>query len=387
MKIAIVGGVIANKLQVGGAVWTRLNWILGLKKLGFDVYFVEQIDRRSCVDSQGAIASFEESENLKYFRAVTHQWGLDGRATLIYEDGQKTVGLSQAELIDLAADAALLVNITGHLQLENLKDLMRCKVYVDLDPGFTQFWQASGHLGSHFRNHDYYFTVGENIGKPSCSIPTDGIPWRATRQPVVLEEWPRSQAGDRTRFTTIAAWRGPYGSVETGSKRLGLKVHEFRKLLELPQKVDAAFELALDIHDDDSKDRQALEDHGWNIVNPRQAVPDPSSFRRYVQESGAEFSVAKEIYVETNSGWFSDRTVRYLASGKPALVQETGLSTQYPVGEGLLTFRNLDEAVEGSRRILTDYERHCDAARHIAEEYFDSQKVLGELTEAVGVSA
>jgi hypothetical protein len=387
VKIALVSGAIANKLRHGGAVWTRLNWTLGLKKLGFDVYFIEQIGRESCVDSEGAISGFHDSENLKYFRAVTQEWGLQQRAILIYENGEHIAGASPAELTELAANTDLLINITGHLALEDLKKRIRCKVYVDLDPGFTQFWHSSGQLGSRLDNHDHYFTVGENIGLPSCSIPTGGMNWRPTRQPVVLEEWPRAPLSNPERFTTVAAWRGPYGCVESGGKRLGLKVHEFRKFLQLPKSVDASFELALDIHKDDSKDRQALESHGWSVVDPSQRVPDPCSFRRYVQESGAEFSVAKEIYVETNSGWFSDRTVRYLASGRPALVQDTGFGSRYSAGEGLVTFKTLDDAVGGARRILADNRAHSDAARQIAEKYFDSEKVLGRLTEEVGVSA
>ena len=358
-----------------------------MQKLGFDVYFVEQIDRQSCVDARGVITSFGESENRRYFEDVTRAAGLKGRAALIYDRGRQMAGLSREELIDLAKDSVLLLNITGNLTLPDLTKAIDCKVYIDLDPGFTQFWHASGDLDALFEQHDHYFTIGENIGHPSCSIPTDGIPWRTTRQPVVLDQWPVSPTGDPGRFTTIAAWRGPYGSVDLDGKRYGLKVHEFRKMLELPEKVDASFELALDIHADDASDREALEDHGWNNVDPRLTVPDPRTFRRYVQQSGAEFSVAKEIYVETNSGWFSDRTVRYLASGKPALVQDTGLDRHYPVGEGLLTFRTLDEAVLGAERILADYRRHSEAARRIAEEYFDSEKVLGRLLEEIGVSA
>jgi hypothetical protein len=387
MRPVIVSGVIANKLHQGGAVWTRLNWILGLRKLGFDTYFVEQIRRNSCIDARGKTTSFEESENLKYFQAITQGFGLEGRASLVYENGAAVVGLSLNELARVARDAVVLINITGHLTLKPIKNLLRCKVYVDLDPGFIQFWKASGCLDAGFDDHDYYFTIGENIGSPSCSIPTAGIQWRTTRQPVVLEEWPRFTTSDRKRFTTVAAWRGPYGAITSNGKRLGLKVHEFRKVLQLPERVNASFEIALDIDANDSADRHALESHGWRIVDAEEAVPDPFSFRRYVQDSAAEFSVAKEMYVATTSGWFSDRTVRYLASGKPALIQDTGLARHFPLGRGLLAFRTLEEAVDGVERISSDYDSHCEAARRIAEEFFDSEKVLGELTGAIGISA
>jgi len=385
MKIAVVSGTIANKLRHGGAVWTRLNWILGLRKLGFDVYFVEQISRNACVDTKGAPTAFQESENLNYFETVTQEYGLDGKAALIYEAGESTYGMSLDELTNLAADCEVLVNITGNLTLPGLKSKARCKVYVDLDPGFTQLWQSTGDLGSSFLDHDHYFTIGENIGHSTCSIPTNGIAWKTVRQPVVLEEWPVVHSDTPHRFTTIAAWRGTYGALSSDGRRLGLKAHEFRKLLPLPERVEACFELALNIDKEDWRDRQQLESHGWKVVDPESRVPDPSSFRRYVQESGAECSVAKEIYVETNSGWFSDRTVRYLATGTPAVVQDTGFSSRYPVGEGLFCFKTLEEAAAGAKRILADYPSHCVAARKIAEQFFDSGRVLSKFCEQVGV--
>jgi hypothetical protein len=202
---------------------------------------------------------------------------------------------------------------------------------------------------------------------------------------VVLEHWPVSNEGSRDRFTTIASWRGPYGPIQQDDRTLGLKVHEFRKFIELPERASQTFEIALDIHEADGKDLNSLHHHGWQIADPKKVAADPTAFRRYVQTSGAEFSVAQGVYVHTESGWFSDRTVRYLASGKPALVQDTGFRRNYPIGEGLLAFRTLEEAVAGAKRIARDYDHHCRAARALAEEYFDSDKVLGQLIEEVGV--
>jgi hypothetical protein len=203
----------------------------------------------------------------------------------------------------------------------------------------------------------------------------------------VLDQWPFANGAEPPRFTTIATWRGPFGPVSHGGETFGLKVHEFRKMMELPERVPFKFEIALDIYPDDWKDLDALQSHGWQIVDPKRAVPDPDSFRRYVQGSGAEFSVAQGIYVDTDVGWFSDRTVRYLASGKPALVQDTGFSRNYPTGEGLVPFRTLEEAAAGADRIMGDYEQHCRAARALAEEYFDSDKVLERFLAEVGVGA
>jgi len=386
MSTIVVSGAIANKYHNGGAVWTRLSWVLGFRQLGFRVLFLEHVDRAACVDADGAPAPFERSDTLAYFREVVEQFDLTGTAALIYDGGAKVWGMPYAELLDLAESADLLVNITGHLTHEPLLRRLRRKAYIDLDPGYTQFWHAAGNLGAHLAGHDLYFTVGENISTPVCSIPTGDVRWRPVRQPVVLEHWPVSAAGDPDRFTTIASWRGPYGHVEHEGRTFGLKAHEFRKFIEVPQRAAQTFELALDIHPADSKDLDLLLSHGWQVVDPRTVAPDPLAFRRYVQASGAEFSVAQGIYVETVSGWFSDRTTRYLASGKPALVQDTGFSRNLPVGEGLVAFRTLDEAVAGAERIVHDYDLHCRAARALAEEYFDSNVVLRRLVEDVGIT-
>lgn len=385
MTIVIVSGAVANKHLNGGATWTRLNWTLGLKKLGFQVYFVEQIGRATCVDNHGAIAPFAECQNLTYFQQITNQFGLADSAALVYEDGEQIDGLTYAELLDLSEAADLLINISGHLALEPLLRRLRNKVYIDLDPGFTQFWHAAGNTGIHLDGYDFYFTIGENIGLPGCSIPTNGIHWRPIRQPVLLEQWPVSAVGDPDRFTTIATWRGPYGPVHYNGHTFGLKVHEWRKFIELPECAQAIFEIALDIHPAEEKDMELLCRHGWQLVEPHIVAADPNAFRRYVQTSGAEFSVAQGIYSQTHSGWFSDRTVRYLASGKPALVQDTGFSQNYPVGEGLLAFRTLEEAAAGVEQIMSNYPNHCRAARSLAETYFAADKVLGLLVEEIGV--
>jgi hypothetical protein len=379
----VMSSGIANKFRNGGSSWSSLSWLLGFKKLGFQVYYVEQIKRGNCVDAAGVVTAFVDCANLAYFKQITEQFNVP--AALIYEDGEQIYGLTQAELLDLADDADLLVNISGHLTLEPLKSRLRRKIYLDLDPGFTQFWHAAGSVGSRLDGHDSYFTVGENIGTPACSIPTGDIPWRRTRPPVVLDHWPVSSGGGCERFTTVASWRGPYGPIQHGGKTLGLKVHEFRKFIELPERVHKTFELALDIHPADERDLNALRRHGWQVVDPKRVVPDPDAFRRYIQNSGAEFSAAQGVYVETESGWFSDRTVRYLASGKPALVQDTGYSRNYPVGEGLVAFRTLEQAVAGAERIVRDYDTHCRAARALAKTFFDSDRVIEEMLERINL--
>jgi hypothetical protein len=385
MATVIVAGAIANKCHNGGEAWVRLSWVLGFRKLGCRVYLVEQIAPDACVDGSGARVPFEESKNLAYFREVTEEFGLSGAASLLYGDGGGGYGISLEELLDVTGAADLLVNISGHLTLEPLLRRARRTAFVDIDPGFTQCWHAAGLAGGRIPEHDFYFTIGENIGTDGCRIPTAGLPWRPTRQPVVLEDWPVHSSGF-DRFTTIANWRGPYGPLEYGGETFGVKVHQFRRFIELPRSVSLPFELALNIHPADAGDLRALHENGWRTVDPQGASRDPAAFRCYVQGSGAEFSVAQGVYVETCSGWFSDRTARYLASGRPVLVQETGFSRNLPVGEGLLSFQTLEEATAGAERIARDYPAHCRAARAVAEEYFDSDRILGEMLETIRVA-
>jgi len=381
MATLVVGGAVANKYLNGGEAWVRLSWIRGFQRLGCRVVFLEQIEPAACVDEKGAPAPFERSATRAYFDRVMEDFGLAGSASLVLGDGDATSGLSYADVLDLAGEAALLVNISGNVHDPEVTRRVRKRVYVDLDPGFTQIWHVSGNPGARLEGHDMYFTVGENIGTGHSTIPTGGLDWRPCPPPVVLEDWPVATSAARS-FTTVGAWRGAFGPLEHDGRTYGLKVHEFRKVIELPRRATGAnFEIALDIHPGDAADRDALLANGWLLTDPRAAVPGPLEFRRYVQASGAEFSVAQGVYVDTDSGWFSDRTVRYLASGKPALVQDTGFSRNYPVGDGLVPFSNLDEAVEGAHRIVADYERHAVAARALAEERFDSDRVLARFLE------
>jgi hypothetical protein len=383
----IVGGALANKLGHGGAAWTRMSWVRGLQRLGFDVVFVEQLSTGQCIDAHGSRAIVDASENLAYFNRVTGMFDLQDRAALVLDDGADVRGIDRCDLLDRVADADLLVNISGHLTWTELLRRSRRKAFVDLDPGFTQLWNASGDSGARLAGHDLYFTVGENIGTSSCSIPTAGLRWQPVRQPVVLDDWPVTTTDGPDRFTTVASWRGAYGPVAHDGVTMGPKAHEFRRFAPLPLRSPQTFEIALDIHPADARDLANLLEHGWQVVDPREHAGDPETFRQYVQTSSAECSVAQGVYVHTHSGWFSDRTVRYLASGKPALVQDTGFRDRYPVGEGLLAFSTLEEARDGAARIGRDYDGHSDAARAIAETWFDSDKVLSEFIDQTGMAA
>jgi hypothetical protein len=382
MPIAIVSGAVANKLHRGGEAWVRLNWVLGLQQLGFQVCLVEQIVPQTCVDAAGAVAPFYASENLRYFREVESAFHLTGKAVLIAGQGEEIYGLERDVLLKLGDATDLLVNISGHLNWEPLFSRLRRKVYLDIDPGFTQFWHAAGNAATHLAGHDYYYTIGLNIGDPICPVPTSDIHWRHTLPPIALDQW-RVVSSPWNGFTTVASWRGPYGPIIQENKVYGQKVHEFRKYVTLPHRTGERYELALDIHQGDVNDLCLLQENGWVVVDPLSVAADPVRYRTYIQSASAEFSAAQGMYVASKSGWFSDRTAAFLASGKPALVQDTGVSRQIPTEEGLLTFSTLDEAIEGAKRIARDYSRHCIAARRLAEEYLDSNRVLSKMLREI----
>lgn len=385
MALAIVSGALANKPLSGGEAWVRLAWVLGLRRLGFDVYFVEEIAAASCVDAAGEPVGFRESVNRRYFERVVAEFGLEARAGLLYDGGEACAGLGLAELAAAAAEAELLVNLSGHLRIEALLRAPRTRLYVDLDPGFTQAWHADPGLDFELSGHDRYATVGLNVGDRS-PIPSGGIEWLPTLPPVVLDQWPTVPAtAPPLRLSTVASWRAPFGAPLLAGRQTSLKHHQFRRFLELPERTSAGFELALDIHPGDAADLEALRAHGWEVVDPHRVADTPARFRDYLAASGGEFSVAQGIYAEAASGWFSDRTAAYLASGRPALVQDTGLDGKLPLGEGLLTFSTLDQAARGVERIAADPAGHGAAARALAVAHLDSDIVLGDLLARIGI--
>jgi hypothetical protein len=376
MSTVIVGGALANKVGSGGEAWVRMSWVRGLQQLGLDVWFVEQLGERADEAETKAAAD--------WFQNIVDRFDVSARATLLNGD-DALVGTPLADLLAMAPDAVL-VNISGHIDHASLFPAFRRRVLVDIDPGFTQFWHAAGNPGARVDGHDLFFTIGELIGTPECSIPTCGLQWRAVRQPVVLEDWPVTPVIDPARFTTVANWRGPYGVVEHDGRTFGLKVHEFRKVLELPRRCPHRFEIALSIHSADDADRRALLDNEWHLTDPATAAGDPDAFSAYVTGSGSEFSVAQGVYVDTRCGWFSDRTVRYLACGRPALVQETGFARTLSTGLGLVPFTNLAEAVAGADDIVARYDEHAETARTIAERYFSAGIVLDRFCDEAGIS-
>jgi len=376
---AIVAGPLAAKPGNAGGGWERLSWAVGLRRLGFDVLFVEE-----SVGVPSATA-------LDWFDACARFFGFDQQAAIVDRGSNWSHGRSRDELQQFAAASDLLVNLSGNLTVPEIFETVGATAYIDVDPGFTQIWHADPAIPYSVPRHDHYFTIGENIGTAGCPIPTGGLPWKPTRQPLLLDLWPVTPSlgvppSSRRRFTTIASWRCGFGPVAWEGTAYGLKLHEFRKVIELPERVAADFEIALDIHDGDARDREALSSHGWRLVPPAATVGTPQSFQKYIQDSAAEFSVAQGVYAHAQAGWFSDRSTRYLASGRPVLVQDTGLA-MIPTGEGIVTFSTPDEAAAGAEDILARYAQHSAAARDLAATHFASDLVLGRLLDEVGLDS
>jgi hypothetical protein len=376
-ETVIIAGALAQRPWYGGHTWVFLQYLLGFQRLGFDVLFVDRLGPGMCFDATGDPAPFRSSENLRYLDHVMERFGLSGRWSLLFENGREVAGLDRKEVIERTRRSVLLLNVMGYLEDEDVLAAAPVRAFLDIDPGFGQMWNELG-LARPFDGHDRHVTIGGRIGEPDCLIPTCGLDWVATLPPVELAEWP-PVTSEGKRFTSVASWRGAFGPIAYEGKRYGLRVHEFRRFAELPKRTSARFEVALDIEDADAADRQSLQEHGWDLADPHMAAGNPWRYREYVQGSAAELMIAKNLYVDTHSGWFSDRSACYLASARPVLAQDTGLERLLPCGEGLMKFSTADEAAQGVEEITANYERHSRAAREIAEEHFAADRVLTRL--------
>jgi hypothetical protein len=382
----VIAGALAQKPGRGGHTWVLLQYLLGFQKLGWDVVFIDSLDAAASVNESGDAVPVEQSWNVRYAADVMERFSLAGHYAILHDSGRRTVGLDRAALIERVRQSEALINVMGFLKDAEIMAAAPRRVFLDIDPGFGQMWQALG-LHDTFAGHDAHVTIGEHIGTAACPVPTCGVDWITTRQPVVLDHWPAVSAGSNMTgaVTTVASWRGAYGPIEYEGQTYGLRAREFRRFVELPAQTGRPFTIALDIHAADTADKELLETKGWATINPLAAAGDPWRYRRFIQWSAAELMVAKGMYVATQSGWFSDRSACYLASGKPVVAQDTGLGGLLPTGQGLLTFTTQDEAAECVESMAGDYARHARAARAIAEEYFDSSQVLRTLTERLSL--
>ena len=363
----------------GGAAWAVLQYVLGLRQLGHDVYFVEQVAQRRL---RPGSTSLRQSTNATYFRNVVRQFGLQSKAALLLGSSPETVGCSYDLLKSIAARTDLLINISGLLTDESLLERMNTRLYVDLDPGFTQLSHASA-IDVGLNRHTHFATIGLGLGDAGCSIPTCERTWIPTRQPIVLSEWRPAGRVSIDAFTTTDTWRG-YGSITHDGVFYGPKTHALRQFITLPAKSPHRMLLALANRPEVAKDLSRLVAEGWQLVDPEYVAGTPDQHRDFIQGSLAEFAIAKSGYATSHCGWFSDRSVCYLASGRPVLAQETGFSAFLPTNEGLFAFTTEHDALSAMDTVVGDYVRHSRAAREIAEQYFDANIVLPTLLDRIG---
>jgi hypothetical protein len=376
--VVVLGYIV--RCPLGGMAWHYLQYAMGLAALGHDVWFVEDSDDYpSCYDPVRHVTDSDPTYGLEFTRRTFDRVGLGERWA--YYDGHTAAwsGPARDEIAGVCASADLVLNVSAANPLRSWLEKTPVRVFVDTDPVFEQIRQLTV-PARHARalEHTSFFTFGENIERADTAIPKDGLPWRATRQPIVLDAWPVTPGPRDGKFTTVMQWES-YPPREYEGVRYGLKGVSFEPYVDLPEKAGAGLELALGTP---SAPRELLTAKGWTLVDPLAVTRDPWTYQHYIRTSKAEFSIAKHGFVVARSGWFSERSAAYLASGRPVLAQETGFSAWLAAGGvGVVPFATPEEALAGIGEIDCRYPAHCRAARDVAAEYFASEKVLTRLID------
>jgi hypothetical protein len=371
MNIILAG--IMGRYPYGGVAWCSLMYLLGLRELGHRVWYLE--DTGECnFDPSANTVAIEPGYALNFIRSCLAPFGLAERWCYVDYRGEYH-GHSRESWRRVCADADLFLDLSGGCWFwRDEYAAIPHSAFIDSDPAFTQLALAKGvsWYVDFFAGFKRFFTFGRNIGTPACPVPTAPFVWEHTWQPVCLREWHPVEEPPRSYFTTIMTW-----CIKSFADIGGNKDQEFANVLDLSRRTRAPLELALS----GPAPWELLREHGWHC---REAFPVSCGldvYRDYIRSSLGEFSVAKHTYVRTNSGWFSDRTECYLASGRPAVVQDTGFRAHLPTGDGLIAYATLEEARAGLEAVLGDYQRHARAAREVARAYFAADVVLPRLLE------
>ena len=403
LRLIVMG--ILGRTPLAGVSWQVLHFLEGFRRLGHDVYYIEDTGGwayhplRTNADHEAEDAY---EINLQY--AVSHvarvmsSHGLEDRWAYRSRVDDRIFGLSKTQVSNAFENADALVNLTGSTQLLEEHARVPVRIYIETDPVLPQIEVAQGDQKriDLLSAHTHHFTYGENLGAPDCGVPVTRFKYLPIRQPIVLDWWttdaqPGSALNDRPEvrpyFTTIAKWRQPGKDIDWNGETYSWSKHvEFLKFIDLPRRSKQEFELALAWQDE--KDQQAipqLKSHGWRIIDGISLSLDTAPYREYILRSRGEFTVAKDQNIRLRSGWFSDRSACYLAAGKPVVTQDTAFGNILPVGRGLFAFRNMDDILTAIETIEGDYDRHSRAAREIAQEYFATENVLRSLMERVGL--
>jgi hypothetical protein len=368
---------VVNFLEGGGHFWAYMQYVQGLARIGCDVYWLEELASQGAADADArAVAAM---------RTRLAEFGLGERLLLYATRSARTEWITHpaahAEAVLRGAD--LLLNF--HYTMDPaLLALPRRTALVDIDPGLLQFWITQGQLA--VPRHDRYLTIGETVGRPGSRIPDCGVDWIHFRPPVCLESWPYTHDARCESFTTVAGWwAGEYIKGKENGRPVfyeNTKRVAFLEIVDLPRQTTQPLELALYLGDGDAAERLMLEQRGWRVRHSREVARTPGMYRDYIQGSRGEVSAAKPSCMSFQNAWVSDRTLCYLASGKPAVVQDTGPSAFLPNGEGLFRFTTVAEAARAIDTVNAEYARHCRAARAIAESLFDAKQVAEHILDA-----
>jgi hypothetical protein len=358
----LCSGMLVGTPHQGGATWAVLQWVLGLRSLGHEVTVVEQL--------AGPVTAAQRA----YAATVERQTGV---AAVLFAG-------EAGELARRTGPVDLVVNLSGVLRDEALLSLAPARLYVDLDPGFTQVWHASG-ADVGLRGHTAHATVGLCVGTRGSAVPTVGLPWLPVLPPVVLDRWtpgPVPQPTATGMATSVGHWRS-YGSLDWAGVRYGQRAHSARRLLEVPARSPLPVRFALGISDRETADLELLDRAGWTLVDPAVVAGTPDDYRSFVRGSAVELGIAKSGYVAARTGWFSDRSACYLAAGRPVVAQDTGWSGALPTGDGLHAYDDADGAVAALEHVVASPARASAAACELARAHLDARLVLGRLLEAV----
>lgn len=376
MKV-VLAGVISRFLP--GEVLMRAQLVEGLRRLGHEIIWVEELEPKGCVDRHGHPTDYAGCVNRENFVRAMRCFGLEDRSSQIYDGGRATVGLSLERLLEHAAASDVLFNFSGHLSHPEVLSRIPRKAYVDPDPVYTQLWHAEYGASIGLELHDVFFTRGVNIATGHSDVPDCGLTWHPITPPVVMDLWPAGTDQGSRAFTTIAAL-GQYQDLEWNGAWYRSKSPEFERFAGLPGAASIDVRVALARIERDPGVAEALVRGGWQLTRG-EALDSVEAYLSFIRSSGAEIGITKHAYVEAETGWFSERSIQYMACGKPVLVQDTGLASLLPIGSGILTFRTVEEAVSGAQEILRDYSKHSRVARELVEAHFDYRKLVPELLE------
>jgi hypothetical protein len=387
-KRVIVMGFMGS-MPIAGVIWQHIHYIVGLQRLGHQVFYIEDSARLPYNPE-----TFEVNDDFDYAADVLNRlsrefnfqrrWAYCAR----YLKNRPTAGLSLTRIRQLYRDADAILNVCGTQEFNDDLLVSDRILYIESDPAVEQIKidKRVGTTLDYLRRHHALFTFGENVGTEKFPVPTHGFKWLPTRQPVVTDLWQtRNRPSGAAVFTSIANWStsGLKDITWRGEKYLWSKSREFLRFAVAPKKARETFELATNIKD--SRTQNRFLKNNWRLVSPSQLSVDYWLYRDYIRKSKGEFTVAKDQYVRLNTGWFSDRSACYLAAGRPVITQDTGFPMNHSDQRGLLTFRSLAEIVEAVKMVNADYARHSRAAREIARDVFEAEKVLGSLLDRAGV--